>query len=70
MERTELTCCPICGGGLQSTTEIWRSGVRVHSDGYVLHDGEHYGEGDPRVYCENDHSLDEIVARHREDQSD
>ena len=69
-KEKEITRCPICGGGLQSTTEIWRSGVRVHSDGYILSDGELYDKGDPQVYCDNDHSLDEIVARHREDQSD
>jgi hypothetical protein len=58
MSRTE---CPICGGRLLATVEEYRNDVVVSDDFSQLVDGgDDDGVGDWRVYCENDHTEEDM----------
>ena len=61
---SEITACPICGAEIQSTTEVWRSGVTLSADcTSIKSPGVHVDEDHPRVYCANDHT-DAEMARY------
>lgn len=51
-----------CGGSLQSTTEEYRDRLVLDSTGDVIHDGKGVDSGDSRIYCENDHTHEQIRA--------
>lgn len=71
-----ISNCPICDGELQATATVqqWYSGTRVsirkdtryhsgydyflESDGYL----EDEQTDDYSIYCENDHSIDEMLS--------
>tara|TARA_Y100000588_G_scaffold391068_1_gene498593 strand:+ start:2376 stop:2939 length:564 start_codon:yes stop_codon:yes gene_type:complete len=59
-----ITACPICGAEIQSTTEVWRSGVTLSADcRLVKSPGVYVGEEDfPSVYCANDHTRTDMLA--------
>ena len=60
----KVTACPICGAEIQSTTEVWRSGVTLSADcTSIKSPGVQVDEDHPRVYCANDHT-DAEMARY------
>lgn len=61
-----VTACPICGAEIQSTTEVWRSGVTLSADcTSIKSPGVHVDEDHPRVYCANDHTDAEMMSHLR-----
>ena len=60
---SKITECPICGGVLQATIENYTVGAEIDAEGNVLDWGsvDHaLGVDTGRIYCENDHTHDEI----------
>ncbi len=59
--------CPICGGKLQATMEQFTVGVVLDDSGDVVAFGQDAGVGEStRVYCENDHTHAEMIAKIKE----
>lgn len=63
-ERT-IKKCPLCKGELQASRTVDLVAVEIDSTGEIVHsqvayyrDAENFDE---RVYCENDHTLGEIL---------
>ena len=55
---------PIYGGRIQSTKEVWMDRLVLSDDmKSVAFDGVHAGEDEPRIYCENDHTHEEMRER-------
>ena len=61
--RPPLDSCPICGGDIQSTRESYYKHLRLSPDGQdVVDDGRSSDvDGDSTVYCENDHTQEEMI---------
>ena len=63
---SEITACPICGAEIQSTTEVWRSGVTLSADCRpflsIKSPGIYVDEVTHRVYCANDHTSTDMLA--------
>lgn len=53
--------CPICAGELQATLEKYATAVVLSDDLDVLDYDEEDSEPDLRIYCENDHTWEEIA---------
>jgi len=58
-----IGACPICGGDIQSTRESYYKHLRLSPDGQdVVDDGRSSDvDGDSTVYCENDHTQEEMI---------
>lgn len=66
----KFTECPICGGEMQATVKEWRSAVTVELSGNppqltLDHFGDLYDHDEPSIYCENDHSEEQILEHLR-----
>ena len=61
--RPPLDSCPNCGGDIQSTRESYYKHLRLSPDGQdVVDDGRSSDvDGDSTVYCENDHTQEEMM---------
>lgn len=54
--------CPICGGELQGTKDQYLSDVVLNEDGDLVDYSESkVRDGDVRIYCENDHTFEEMM---------
>jgi len=54
--------CPICGGGIQATSEVYLVNLMLDKKGDVVDDGEDSGcYGETTIYCENDHTHEEMI---------
>lgn len=59
-----ITECPICGGRIQATAEAYYDSTILNDDFTVanLGDAVDHSEFGQRVYCQNDHTLFEMMA--------
>lgn len=61
--------CPICDGQLQATCESYLINTTLDKEGGVIDIGDDCGcYGDTIVYCENDHTHEQILAKIKEGQ--
>lgn len=53
--------CPICGGKIQATRLEYMDKLKLDTEGSVVDDGVSTGSETERVYCENDHDIQDIT---------
>jgi len=53
--------CPICKGEIQATRTEYMRKLVLDASGFIESDGEYDGSGDTCIYCENDHTHDEMI---------
>lgn len=57
----ELQTCLLCQGEFQATQLIYTNHAVIREDGSIADAGIDAGFGDVLVYCENDHTHDQIL---------
>lgn len=66
-----MKACPICGGTIQSTRAEWMTDLVLSADGTEVVDaGEWSDTGETSVYCDNDHSQQDMVDHLRREEGD
>lgn len=60
----KLTKCPICGGRIQATREIYLDNCEYSTEEGLIGGSDCGVDGETRIYCENDHPLEEMLQTH------
>ena len=58
----KLTECPLCKGKIQATRETYLDNCEYSEEEGLIGGSDCGLDGETRIYCENDHTLDQMLA--------